>query len=68
MKSTDQSCNFDLQITNQVWIWPKNKFINRRYMIEELYMKYFDDPSLLTNVSKNEDPFWDPVEDIYIGW
>ena len=37
-------------------------------MIEELYMKYVDDPSLLTNVSKNEDPFWDPVEDIYIGW
>ena len=23
--------------TNQVWVWSKAKFINRKYLIEELY-------------------------------
>jgi len=59
---------FNIQVTNQIWIWPKSKFINRRYMIEELYMNYQEDASVVKKLSKDEDPFWDPVEDVYIGW
>ncbi|XP_076815632.1 kinesin-like protein KIF28 [Clavelina lepadiformis] len=55
------------QVTDQVWIWSKSKFINRRYMIEELYMKHQDDPTWMVELSEDLDPFWDPVEDIYLG-
>ena len=37
-------------------------------MIEELYMNYQDDPQMISTLLKEDDPFWDPVEDIYIGW
>nr|CAB3259102.1 kinesin-like protein KIF28P [Phallusia mammillata] len=55
------------KITNQVWIWSKTKFNNRRYMIEELYMNYQEDSTCLKGLTNDNDPFWDPVEDIYLG-
>lgn len=46
-------------------MWSKEKFINRKFMIEDLYQKYSEGES--SEVDKIRDPFWDPLEDYYIG-
>ncbi|OCT79973.1 hypothetical protein XELAEV_18026790mg [Xenopus laevis] len=52
------------QITNQVWIWSKSKFINRKFLMEELYQRYLDGD---ISLDRESDPFWDPVEVIHLG-
>ncbi|XP_074844513.1 kinesin-like protein KIF28 [Carettochelys insculpta] len=51
--------------TKQVWVWSKAKFINRKFLMEELYQKFFDEEDV--NVDQDSDPFWDPVEVIHLG-
>ncbi|XP_043916132.1 kinesin-like protein KIF28P [Protopterus annectens] len=53
------------QVTSQVWVWSKAKFINRKFLMEELYQHYLDGEC--TRVDKEYDPFWDPVEAICLG-
>ncbi|KAJ6664741.1 hypothetical protein lerEdw1_006314, partial [Lerista edwardsae] len=53
------------QVTNQVWVWSKPKFINRKFLMEELYQRFLDGDDVL--VDKESDPFWDPVEVIHLG-
>ncbi|XP_053568220.1 kinesin-like protein KIF28P [Bombina bombina] len=52
------------KVTQQVWIWSKSKFINRKFLMEELYKRFLDGD---TNLDKANDPFWDPVEVIHLG-
>ncbi|KAI8505417.1 organelle transport along microtubule, partial [Branchiostoma belcheri] len=52
-------------LTNQVWMWSKAKFINRKFLIEELYQQYMEEGKL--DVEQANDPFWDPVEDVFLG-
>uniref|UniRef100_A0A8C6V6F7 Kinesin-like protein 6 n=1 Tax=Naja naja TaxID=35670 RepID=A0A8C6V6F7_NAJNA len=53
------------KVTNQVWIWSKPKFINRKFIMEELYQKFLNGEDV--QVDKESDPFWDPVEAIHLG-
>ncbi|KAF7254251.1 Kinesin-like protein KIF28P [Varanus komodoensis] len=53
------------KVTNQVWIWSKPKFINRKFLMEELYQRFLDGEDV--HVDKENDPFWDPVEIIHLG-
>nr|XP_016853085.1 PREDICTED: kinesin-like protein KIF28P [Anolis carolinensis] len=53
------------KVTNQVWIWSKPKFINRKFLMEELYQYFLDGEDV--QVDKESDPFWDPVEVIHLG-
>ncbi|XP_062981482.1 kinesin-like protein KIF28 [Elgaria multicarinata webbii] len=53
------------KITNQVWVWSKPKFINRKFLMEELYQRFLDGEDV--QVDKESDPFWDPVEIIHLG-
>jgi len=46
--------------------WPVDKFENRLFMIRELLEEFFDSGNM-PNVSKEEDPFWDPPNPILIG-
>ncbi|XP_063773855.1 kinesin-like protein KIF28 isoform X2 [Pseudophryne corroboree] len=52
------------KITQQVWIWSKSKFINRKFLMEELYQRFLDGDIIL---DRESDPFWDPVEAIHLG-
>ncbi|XP_075057053.1 kinesin-like protein KIF28 [Mixophyes fleayi] len=52
------------KITQQVWIWSKSKFINRKFLMEELYQRFLDGDITL---DRESDPFWDPVEAIHLG-
>uniref|UniRef100_A0A8B9S5M1 Kinesin-like protein n=1 Tax=Apteryx owenii TaxID=8824 RepID=A0A8B9S5M1_APTOW len=51
--------------TNQVWIWSKAKFINRKFLMEELYQRFREGED--THVNQDSDPFWDPVEVVHLG-
>ncbi|XP_075451122.1 kinesin-like protein KIF28 [Ascaphus truei] len=51
-------------ITHQVWIWSKSKFINRKFLMEDLYQRSLDGD---INLDRESDPFWDPVEVIHLG-
>ncbi|KAB0403823.1 hypothetical protein E2I00_001275, partial [Balaenoptera physalus] len=53
------------QRTRQVWIWSKAKFINRKFLMEELYQRFLDGED--SPVAQEDDPFWDPAEVIHLG-
>lgn len=48
------------------YFWDPEKFTNRLYMIRDVMDEYFD-TGKKPNLSKEEDPFWDPQEAILIG-
>nr|XP_013012872.1 LOW QUALITY PROTEIN: kinesin-like protein KIF28P [Cavia porcellus] len=53
------------QRTHEVWIWSKAKFINRKFLMEELYQRFLEGED--SCVAQEDDPFWDPVEVIHLG-
>ncbi|XP_047696020.1 kinesin-like protein KIF28P [Prionailurus viverrinus] len=53
------------QRTREVWIWSKAKFINRKFLMEELYQRFLDGED--GHVAQEDDPFWDPVEVVHLG-
>uniref|UniRef100_A0A8D0L8E9 Kinesin-like protein 6 n=1 Tax=Sphenodon punctatus TaxID=8508 RepID=A0A8D0L8E9_SPHPU len=52
-------------VTNQVWVWSKAKFTNRKFLMEELYQRFLDGEDV--HIDQDNDPFWDPVEVIHLG-
>ncbi|XP_015446755.1 kinesin-like protein KIF28P [Pteropus alecto] len=53
------------QRTHEVWIWSKAKFINRKFLMEELYQRFLDGED--SHVVQEDDPFWDPVQVVHLG-
>ncbi|XP_021031486.1 kinesin-like protein KIF28P [Mus caroli] len=53
------------QGTHEVWIWSKAKFINRKFLMEELYQRFLE--SRDSHVAQEDDPFWDPLEVVHLG-
>ncbi|XP_021514087.1 kinesin-like protein KIF28 [Meriones unguiculatus] len=53
------------QQTHKVWIWSKAKFINRKFLMEELYQRFLESED--SQVAQEDDPFWDPVEAVHLG-
>eukprot|EP00794_Sanderia_malayensis_P003504 gene3504-4004_t len=48
------------------WLWDKNKFINRKFIMQEMYQNYSDDDEW--QVEEEKDPFWEPADaDVMIG-
>ncbi|EDO35613.1 predicted protein [Nematostella vectensis] len=52
-------------LNENVWLWDRGKFLNRRFLMQEMYQKFMDSEDI--NVPKEEDPFWEPPEDVLIG-
>ncbi|XP_005349033.1 kinesin-like protein KIF28P [Microtus ochrogaster] len=73
--ASSDSRGFDLQkevmvkvtkpSTHEVWIWSKAKFINRKFLMEELYQHFLESED--SQVAQEDDPFWDPVEVVHLG-
>ncbi|XP_055363289.1 kinesin-like protein KIF28P isoform X2 [Betta splendens] len=59
--------------TKQVWLWSKTKFVNRKFLMEEVYQQaraeQSEDTTLETTsaLPRDKDPFWDPVEPLLLG-
>jgi hypothetical protein len=58
IKVTDKNTNF-------VWLWNQAKFLNRKYLMQELYEIWVEGETIERDQSK--DPFWDPPEDYFLG-
>lgn len=53
-------------LNNNVWLWDRGKFLNRRFLMQDLYQRSMDGEDL-SKIPKEEDPFWEPPEDVLIG-
>jgi len=52
--------------TGNEFVWDRNQFINRKYLMQELYQNFVEEGS--TDVPKEEDAFWeDPDSEVLIG-
>lgn len=49
------------------WLWDVGKFMNRKYMMQDHYQKFLDGEEFILRLRKEEDPFWEPPEDLFIG-
>uniref|UniRef100_A0A3B4CGN5 Kinesin-like protein 6 n=1 Tax=Pygocentrus nattereri TaxID=42514 RepID=A0A3B4CGN5_PYGNA len=58
-----------------VWMWSKAKFINRKFLMEEMYQQQAGGVSGgvvvgeadLPPLPRDRDPFWDPLEPLHLG-
>ncbi|XP_077568929.1 kinesin-like protein KIF28 isoform X2 [Stigmatopora nigra] len=70
-------CRVTSTHNKQVWVWSKAKFVNRKFLMEEIYQKHLDEMKGQKSRSeedlstaalpKEKDPFWDPVEPLLLG-
>ncbi|XP_041350719.1 kinesin-like protein KIF28P [Gigantopelta aegis] len=51
--------------TKKVWVWDKDKFLHRKVLMDEIYQRHIEGERI--TLSHDNDPFWDPVEDIYLA-
>ncbi|XP_074659378.1 kinesin-like protein KIF28 isoform X2 [Tubulanus polymorphus] len=48
------------------WMWDRNKFINRKYLMQEMYQNFIEGNDW--DVAKEQDPFWEPANsEVLIG-
>ena len=50
------------------WLWDKSKFINRVYLMREMYEKFENGELVSKGLNDESDPFWDPNEPVNIGY
>lgn len=53
-------------LNGNVWLWDRGKFMNRRFLMQEHYQRSIDGEDM-GKILKEEDPFWEPPEDVLIG-
>ncbi|XP_044202118.1 kinesin-like protein KIF28P isoform X1 [Thunnus albacares] len=61
--------------SKQVWMWSKAKFVNRKFLMEDVYQQHQAEQSRENRVEglstaalpRDKDPFWDPMEPLLLG-
>nr|XP_054748335.1 kinesin-like protein KIF28 isoform X2 [Lytechinus pictus] len=66
-KETKVTVKMTSLLNGNEWLWERGKFINRRYVVQDLYQRYLDGDDDVLSLPKEEDPFWEPPEDVLIG-
>ncbi|XP_051578465.1 kinesin-like protein KIF28P [Myxocyprinus asiaticus] len=53
----------------QVWMWSKAKFVNRKFLMEEVYQQQVvgGEGADRAPLPMDRDPFWDPLEPLHLG-
>ncbi|XP_061523422.1 kinesin-like protein KIF28P isoform X2 [Phycodurus eques] len=68
-------CKVTSKHSKQVWMWSKAKFVNRKFLMEEIYLRHLDEMNgehtgeglSSSALPRDKDPFWDPVEPLLLG-
>lgn len=47
------------------WMWSKTIFLNRKYMMQEMYQNFIDEEEW--DLPQDKDPFWEPIQHQAIG-
>ncbi|KAL0169809.1 hypothetical protein M9458_034405, partial [Cirrhinus mrigala] len=52
-----------------VWMWSKAKFVNRKFLMEEVYQQQVagGEGADRAPLPRDRDPFWDPLEPVHLG-
>ncbi|XP_071824596.1 kinesin-like protein KIF28 isoform X3 [Apostichopus japonicus] len=66
-KETKVTVKMKNLLNGNTWLWDRGKFINRRYVVQDLYQRFLDGDEDVMKLPKEEDPFWEPAEDTMIG-
>ncbi|KAF4101992.1 hypothetical protein G5714_016792 [Onychostoma macrolepis] len=55
--------------SKQVWMWSKAKFVNRKFLMEEVYQQQVvgGEGADRAPLPRDRDPFWDPLEPLHLG-
>ncbi|KAL5021850.1 hypothetical protein ScPMuIL_001005 [Solemya velum] len=53
-------------LNGNIWLWERGKFMNRRYLIQDMYQQFLGGEDI-SNIPKEEDPFWEPADTVLIG-
>ncbi|KAM3877397.1 kinesin-like protein KIF28P [Diretmus argenteus] len=61
--------------SKQVWMWSKTKFVNRKFLMEEVYQQHEAERHgdnrgeglSMAALPRDKDPFWDPLEPLLLG-
>eukprot|EP00163_Fabomonas_tropica_P030975 TRINITY_DN720_c0_g1_i6.p1 TRINITY_DN720_c0_g1~~TRINITY_DN720_c0_g1_i6.p1 ORF type:complete len:1022 (+),score=350.49 TRINITY_DN720_c0_g1_i6:51-3068(+) len=64
---TDVTVQMTDLTTDTSWMWDRNKFINRVFLMRELYELASESGPEAAKVEKEKDPFWESTDEIYIG-
>ncbi|CAI9737687.1 KIF28P isoform X5 [Octopus vulgaris] len=68
----DNEKNIDVMVkmtdllTENVWFWERGRFMNRRYLMQELYQDY-EDGEDVSKIPQKDDPFWEAPEGELVG-
>lgn len=56
-------------MSSQVWMWSKAKFVNRKFLMEEVYQQQVvgGEGADRAPLPRDRDPFWDPLEPLHLG-
>ncbi|VDK36018.1 unnamed protein product [Taenia asiatica] len=54
--------------TGRTWMWDRGKFLNRRFLIQEMYQAFDANEGEHKPVRQEEDPFWEPLEPLLVGF
>jgi len=55
--------------TNSSWMWSRNRFLNRKFAMQEMYQDYTNDPDGQWDRTEDMDPFHEPLDsDEHIGF
>ncbi|EUB62332.1 Kinesin-like protein unc-104 [Echinococcus granulosus] len=54
--------------TGYTWMWDRGKFLNRRFLIQEMYQAFNDGEGKHKLVRQEDDPFWEPLEPLLVGF
>lgn len=65
-KGTKVSVKMKNLLNDNVWLWDRGKFTNRRYLMQDIYQRLLDGEDV-KKIKKDDDPFWEPPEDVLIG-
>ncbi|GAB1601979.1 hypothetical protein Ahia01_000476500 [Argonauta hians] len=53
-------------LTENCWFWERGRFMNRRYLMQEVYQDYLEGDDVSKILEKN-DPFWEAAEEELVG-
>ena len=54
-------------VSNIEWIWEKNKFVNRKYLMQEMYNNFVEGEEQW-DMPEQDDPFWEAADmEVLIG-
>jgi len=54
-------------LNGNTWLWERGQFMNRRYLMQDMYQRFLDGDETVEQTPQDEDPFWDPPKDVLIG-